>query len=425
MEYNNYDLHIKELMDGFRKIEQEISSEIEDVCNFIFNNPELSGEEYVCSAFLADIMESNGFFVEMNYCDYDTALRAEFVLGNGEGPCIAFIAEYDALPVVFSVGNERKSKKGSSKIIKPGHTCGHNWIAAAAVGASLGLSKLKGLDGRVVLIGTPAEETVGSKVDMVKTGAFDDVDIVIEPHLESFTDINCTALALDALEFRFYGKATHAASYPYKGINALDSVQLMFAGVNALRQQLREDVKICGIITSGGEASNIIPDYASCRYTIRAKDRLSLNEVTQKIINCARGAELMTGAILEYDFFENQTDDILNVDILQEIIKKHMIEEGIGNINDSFIYPTGSSDIGNVSQVCPTMYFEIDIEAGPEFATHEKNALAYVNSEYAYRKLHQVIRIMGNMSIELFTDLPGVERIKKRHRELRSVNYIK
>lgn len=169
--------------------------------------------------------------------------------GNAEGPCIAFIAEYDALPVVFRW--KMNVKRGSGKIIKPGHTCGHNWIAAAAVGASLGLSKLKGLDGRVVLIGTPAEETVGSKVDMVKAGAFDDVDIVIEPHLESFTDINCTALALDALEFRFYGKATHAASYPYKGINALDSVQLMFAGVNALRQQLREDVKICGIITSG------------------------------------------------------------------------------------------------------------------------------------------------------------------------------
>ncbi|MGB5823360.1 MAG: amidohydrolase [Proteocatella sp.] len=423
MKLENDDLHIEKIKEEFKKIEEKISLEVEDVCGFIFRNPELSEEEYVCSAFLIDFMENNGFTVEPNYCDYETAFRAEFVLGSGDGPSIAFLAEYDALPVVFSE-NEKRGKR-DKKIIRPGHTCGHNWIAAATVGVSVGLSKLEGLNGRVILIGTPAEETVGSKVDMVSAGAFDDIDIVIQPHLESYTDISCTALALDALEFRFHGKATHAASYPYKGINALDGVQLMFSGVNAMRQQLREDAKICGIVTSGGEASNIIPDYASCRYTVRAKNRTYLSEVTQRVINCARGAELMTGALLEYDFFENQTDDILNVDILQEMIKKYMIEEGIENINDSIVNPTGSSDIGNVSQVCPTMYFEMDIEADGEFCTHEKMALDYVNSAYAHKKLHQAIKIMGNMSLELILDKFLVETIKRRHMELRSVNYIK
>lgn len=421
LEINN--LHIEKIKEEFKRNEESLSLEIEDVCDFIFRNPELSEEEYVCSAFLIDFMENHGFTVEQNYCDYETAFRAEYVLGSGNGPSIAFLAEYDALPVVFS-GNKRLGKV-DKKVIKPGHTCGHNWIAAATAGVSVILSKLEGFNGKVVLLGTPAEETVGSKVDMVKAGAFDNIDIAIQPHLESFTDISCTALALDALEFRFHGKATHAASYPDKGINALDAVQLMFSGVNAMRQQLRDDAKICGIIVSGGEASNIIPDYASCRYSVRAKDRSYLNEVTQRIINCARGAELMTGALLEYDFFENQTDDILNVDMLQEIIKRHMLDEGLENINDSIVNPTGSSDIGNVSQICPTMYFEMDIEADQEFYTHDTMALDYVNSEYAYKKLHQAINIMGSMSMELLLDKARVESIKRRHMELRSLSHIK
>lgn len=422
MDFMDANVHIEELIDGFKREHLEFLNRIEDVCDFIFRNPELSEEEYVCSAFLADFMEEQNFSVEQDYCGYETAFRAEYILGDGKGPAIAFLAEYDALPVVYSEAEDKRRGK-KNKVIKPGHTCGHNWISAATAGVSTVLSKLKGLNGRLILIGTPAEETVGSKVDMIADGAFDDIDIVIQPHLESFTDISCTALALDALEFRFYGKATHAASYPYKGVNALDAVQLMFSGVNALRQQLREDVKVCGIVTSGGEASNIIPDYASCRYTVRAKNRTYLDEVTQRVINCAKGAELMTGAVMEYDFFENQTDDILNIDILQETIKKYMLLEGISNINDVGINPTGSSDIGNVSQVCPTMYFEIDIEADGNFYTHDKTALQYVNSEYAYKKLHQTIRVMGNMAIELILRPELVERAKLKHMEVKRNNY--
>lgn len=410
--------NLHKLKKTFKNLEKTYGEEFEEISNFIFMNPELSGFEFASSAYLADYMKNHGFSVDTGYCGYETALRAEFILGNGDGPTIAFLAEYDALPVADS------NNITSIKRTVPGHSCGHNWISAATAGVCVTLSKSEGINGKVVLIGTPAEETIGSKVDMIKQGAFEDIDIVMQPHLESFTDINCTALASDAIEFRFYGKATHAASYPHKGINALDAVQLMFSGVNAMRQQLRDDAKICGIVCSGGEAPNIIPDYASAKYSIRAADRNYLNEVTQRVVNCARGAELMTNASMQYEYFENPTDDILNVKTLQNMLKENMIEEGINNIGDTAVMPTGSSDIGNVSQVCPTMYFEIDIEADKPFYTHSEIALEYVNSDYAYRKLHQVIRIMGNISLELYEDKQLVESIKKEHLMSRSINSI-
>lgn len=412
---------IHRLKNELRAIEEKFAQEFEEISNFIFMNPELSGMEFVSSAYLMDILKSHEFSVVGNYCDYETAFRAECVLGSGEGPVIALLAEYDALPV-----SDRTSEdwgQASNRIV-PGHTCGHNWISAATVGTCVSLSKLTGVDGKIVVIGTPAEETVGSKVDMIRHGAFEDIDIVLMPHLEAFTDIACTALASDAIEFRFAGKATHAASYPYEGINALDAVQLMFSGVNAMRQQLKDDVKICGIVTSGGDVPNIIPDYASCRYSIRASERSHLNEVTQRVINCARGAELMTGARMTYSYFQNPTDDILNLPILQSVLKKNMIDEGIQNIRDDVVMPTGSSDIGNVSQVCPTMYFELDIESNRPFFTHSDIALDYVNSHFAYTKLHQAIRVMGNMAIEIFMDDALVPEAKRQHINMRSMQTV-
>jgi amidohydrolase len=390
------------------EIENELGREFESINDFIFKNPEISSEEYISSNYLVDIMKKCGFKVTFPYCGFDTAFLAEF--GDEKGPTIAFLAEYDALP-------------GYTEDRVPGHTCGHNWIAAATTGVSIVLSKIvKKTGGKIILIGTPAEETLGSKVDMIKEGAFENIDIVLQPHLESFNDINCKALALDAIEFNYTGKATHAASYPHEGINALDAVQLMFAGVNALRQQLKSDVKISGIVTEGGAAPNIIPQKATCRYYIRSTSREYLDLVSQKIINCARGAELMTGAIMEYTYFENSFEDILNVPLLQDTLRRNMVALGIDNFCDSSVAPSGSSDIGNVSKVCPTMYFEVDIESDRTFYTHDEIALDYVNSEYAYAKLHQVIKIMARTAIDLLLDHKLIEEIQKTHRMLRSLN---
>ncbi|CEO24300.1 M20 family metallopeptidase [Paraclostridium sordellii] len=383
------------------EIEDELGKEIEEVCDFIFNNPELGNEEYISSKYLVDKMKEYGFDTIYPYCNMDTAFRAE--LGDNNGPTIAFLAEYDALP-------------GYGENKEPAHACGHNWIAASTLGACMVLSKLKEkFKGKIVLIGTPAEESTGGKCDLVKGGAFDDIDVCYQMHIEAFNNINCKALAMDSIEFTFKGVAAHAASHPHMGVNALDAVQLTFAGINALRQHVKSDVRIHGIVSDGGEAANIVPEKASCKFYIRASERSYLNEVTKKVINCAKGAELMTGAKLTYRNFENPFDNIINNKVLQDITKNNLIEVGITDILEGKDGPVGSTDIGNVSQVCPTMYTEIALDINPMVYVHENEFLNYANSKEAYDKLHKSVKAMVGCALEIYLEDGLLDEIKKNH----------
>ncbi|CEN78455.1 M20 family metallopeptidase [Paraclostridium sordellii] len=383
------------------EIENELGKEIQEVCDFIFNNPELGDEEYISSKYLVDKIKEYGFDTTYPYCNMNTAFRAE--LGDHDGPTIAFLAEYDALP-------------GYGENKEPAHACGHNWIAASTLGACIVLSKLKeNFKGKIVLIGTPAEESTGGKCDLVKGGAFDDIDVCYQMHIEAFNNINCKALAMDSIEFTFKGVAAHAASHPHMGVNALDAVQLTFAGINALRQHVKSDVRIHGIVSDGGEAANIVPEKASCKFYIRASERSYLNEVTKKVINCAKGAELMTGAKLTYRNFENPFDNIINNKVLQDITKNNLIEAGITDILEGKDGPVGSTDIGNVSQVCPTMYTEIALDINPMVYVHEKEFLNYANSKEAYDKLHKSVKAMVGCALEIYLEDGLLDEIKKNH----------
>ena len=383
------------------EIEDELGKEIEEVCDFIFNNPELGNEEYISSKYLVDKMKEYGFDTIYPYCNMDTAFRAE--LGDNNGPTIAFLAEYDALP-------------GYGENKEPAHACGHNWITASTLGACIVLSKLKEkFKGKIVLIGTPAEESTGGKCDLVKGGVFDDIDVCYQMHIEAFNNINCKALAMDSIEFTFKGVAAHAASHPHVGVNALDAVQLTFAGINALRQHVKSDVRIHGIVSDGGEAANIVPEKASCKFYIRASERSYLNEVTKKVINCAKGAELMTGAKLTYRNFENPFDNVINNKVLQDITKNNLIKVGITDILEGKDGPVGSTDIGNVSQVCPTMYTEIALDINPMVYVHENEFLNYANSKEAYDKLHKSVKAMVGCALEIYLEDGLLDDIKKNH----------
>ena len=278
----------------------------------MFNHAELGSEEFKSCKYLVEKLKEHGFTVTCPYLDLDTAFRAE--LYCGEGPKVAVLPEYDALPGYGPNKDE------------VAHACGHNWIAASTLGAAL-------------------------------------------------------TLAMDSIEFRFQGTASHAATYPEKGVNALDAVNLMFAGINAMRQQTRNDARVAGIITSGGAACNIIPDYAACQFYIRAKDRAYLEELTQKVINCAKGAELMTGAKLEYFNFENSYDDLVYHDGLRALMHKNLNDLGVTDFVDSDEEASESSDIGNVSHVCPTVYCELDTGARPKVFAHHETFLKYVHGK--------------------------------------------
>lgn len=390
-------IQITNLYKEVDKISSILKDDIEEISNYIFNHPELGDRELLSSKYLVDLLKENGFKVEYPYLDIATAFRAEF--GDETGPTIAFLPEYDALP-------------GYGKENKNAHACGHNWIAATTVGAALVLSRLKdNFNGKIVVLGTPAEETTGRKVDMVNKGAFKDIDAVFQMHLAEETSLNSTALAMDSYEFSFKGKASHAAAYPHEGINALDAVNLTFAGINALRQQLRQDVRIHGIITEGGSAPNIIPENCACRIEVRSRNRSYLNEVSERVKNCARGAALMTGAKLSISNFENSYDDLHVNAVLQALHRTSLEKAGFKEFSKEERNP-GSTDIGNVSYAAPTMYANIGIAQG-KAKVHEEEFLEYANSCEAKEKILMVVRAFSYSALELFNNKELLEKVKE------------
>lgn len=397
------------------QIEQSVSDHLKKmgaISDFIFKNPELGGEEYIACGYLMNTAEALGFSVTPHYCGLDTAFLAE--MKNGPGPVLAIIVEYDALPG-FGPGGS------------PAHACGHNWISAVGMGTAMVLCDLKDeFSGTLRILGTPAMENLGCKAEMIKEHAFDDVDVVIQSHLEHYTTVACKFLALDAMEFRFTGHATHAASMPEEGISALDAAQFTFMGINAQRQYLRNDVKIHGIISEGGEAPSVIPDTAACRYYVRANDRKYLEKIKPRLIRCAEGAALMAGAKMQLSYFENPYDNILNNPLLQELALRYMAEEGIFPSEEyDRTADYTSSDIGNVSHVCPTLYMEFDVEADGEFRVHDKKALNYVNSPFSSRKLKQISKIMAEVLLEIYRDNELLKAIKKEQQRIIRENLIK
>ncbi len=385
------------------KIAEASKKKFEQISDYIFKHPECGGNEYQSANYLVKLMRKEGFEVTYPYGSERTAFRAE--KENGTGPAICFLAEYDALPGYGDAG-------------EPGHACGHNWIAASSAGAAITLSEMVDkLSGKIVLIGTPAEETYNGKVIMIKDGCFDDIDIVIESHLEKETEITTSALAMDALEFDFKGKAAHASQYPHEGINALDAVLLTYAGINALRQHVLPDVRIHGIITEGGKAPNIIPDQAVCQFYVRGKDRGYINTVTEKVIDCAKGAALMTGAELTHAKMETSLDNIVTIPILEKLAEENLRNNGFKQVHRTKENMPGSTDIGNLSHILPTLYMEIGLDADRYFCVHTQTAMEYANSKYAYEKLDQMVKSMSGIAIDLF-DKP--ELIKQAKLELAS-----
>lgn len=374
--------------------------EIKEVSRYIYDHPELGNEEFLSSKYLTEKIAEHGFEVTYPYLGLETAFRAE--LKCGDGPKIAFLAEYDALPGY----GENKDQNG--------HACGHNWIAASTFGASIVLSQLKEhFNGTIVYIGTPAEETYGGKCDLVNRGAFDDIDAAFQMHLGAENNLSVTTLAIDSIEFTFAGKAAHAAAYPHLGINALDAVQLTYAGINALRQHMQPDARVHGIITQGGQACNTVPDRAQCQFYIRARKREYLNELTQKIINCAKGAELMTGAKLTYRNFENSYDDLANYQPLVAMSKETLIDLGVTHFIENDDEAAGSSDIGNVSHVCPTCYIELDTGANPPAYAHNEDFLNCVVGPLADHTLAVAVKTMAYTALQVFLDSSVLDGYKK------------
>jgi len=299
----------------------------------IHANPELGLKERKAATWCCELLASEGFDVTRPVAGLETAFRAS--KGTGR-PVLAFLAEYDALPDV-------------------GHACGHNIIAASSLGAGMALARVlarTGLNGTVLVDGTPAEETIGGKIPMVESGMYREVDVVLSMHPDTRNSVGGTGLAVKTVAFSFHGRAAHAAAEPEKGINALDAVIQTFSNINALRQHLKADVRIHGVITHGGQAPNVVPDFARAEFYVRAAHMGYFEEVVKKVKRCARGAAMATGARLEVHedavFEPTQENRSLN-----RMIMEAMAELGITAEDFTGRCSMGSTDFGNVSRVVP------------------------------------------------------------------------
>ncbi len=401
-------MNLKKITRLAEELEQQHSAALERISGFLFSHPELGLAEHGSAAYLVDFLRQNGFQVQQGVCGMDTAFLATF---GTEGPQIDFPAEYDALPGYGPDG-------------APGHACGHNWIAATTCGAAVVLAELvrRGeIKAAIRLVGTPAEETYGGKVIMAREGVFDRTAAAIQAHLHPTTSTACRMLAMNSFEFAYTGKAAHAAAAPWDGINALDAVQLLFAGVNALRQHLRPDARIHGIVSEGGAAPNIVPEKAAAKFFVRAEQRGYLNEVIARVKNIAEGAALMTGAALTITEPDPPLDDLLPAPTLSRLGEAQLRAQGL-EPDYTIDRPgplSGSSDIGNVSHVCPTLYMEIAPPGAPVHI-HTQQALEVVDGPEAHWALHAAVRAMTGTALELLADKALLQTVREEFDDIRA-----
>ncbi len=310
----------------FKRISREIGK-----------RPELGHEEHFASGLLCEELSKLGFQVERGVLGLPTAFIATYDSGK-PGATAAFLCEYDALPEL-------------------GHACGHHLICSMSAAAAVGLKAvLDDIGGVIRIYGTPAEETKGAKVPMSEAGLFDDCDFALMAHPYHCFERSGQSLALDALQFEYRGVAAHAAASPHEGVNALDAVINLFNGVSFLRQQTKSDARIHGIIDHGGQAPNIIPDYASAKFYVRSATRAYTDELVGKVKNIAEGAALATGCSLEISNYEYSYDELVTNETLSELFQANLVESGISPEDIEHGKDNGSLDLGNVSARCPAIH---------------------------------------------------------------------
>ncbi|MCU9613116.1 M20 family metallopeptidase [Caldibacillus lycopersici] len=373
-----------------------------DASHQIHANPEIGNEEFFASGLLTEILVNEGFEVEKAVAGHETSFVARKKSAK-PGPAIAFLAEYDALPGL-------------------GHACGHNIIGTMSVAAAIALSKvIDETGGEAVVFGTPAEEggpNGSAKGSFVKHGLVEGIDAAMMIHPMGSTGLTTNSLAVDPLDFEYIGKSAHAASAPHMGINALDAVIQLFNGINALRQQLTDDVRIHGIITHGGDAPNIIPEYAKARFYIRAATRTRLNEVTEKVKAVAEGAALATGAKLNVIAFQNGVDNLLLNDRYNALFKD-IIEE-LGEVVESRDGGIGSTDAGNISQVVPTIHPYIKI-GSDELIAHTVPFREAAASERGDQALITGAKALALTALKLITEPETLEEIKTEFKQRKAL----
>jgi amidohydrolase len=325
----------------------------------IHAHPELGFEEEKASTWLCESLNEAGFAVEKGICDLPTAFRAR----AGSGPLhIGICAEYDCLPGI-------------------GHACGHNIIAASAVGAALGAAKVADELGlTVTVIGTPAEEVgnAGGKILLLERGAFEGLHAAMMVHPAPFDMLRAKIIAASMFEVHCTGKESHASAFPELGVNAADALTIAQTALGLLRQHIRSTDRIHGIVTNGGAAPNVVPAHTSARYIVRSETLDQLEELRPRVYRCFEAGGLATGAKVSFTGGDKPYAEMLHDEDMAALYRRN--SEALGrpfpNLGEWETRPTGSTDMGNVSRAIPSIHPMIGINSlpavnhQPEFTAH-------------------------------------------------------
>ena len=315
---------------------------LRDMSRWMYENPEIAYQEFATSQKLSRFLQEQGFQVSHPAYGLDTAFEA--TVGR-EGPRVVICCEVDALPDI-------------------GHACGHNIIATSALGAGLALAGLvDDLGIRVTVLGTPAEEAGGGKVDLIRAGALRDAAAAMMIHPAPHDELDPSFQASSTFIVEFFGKESHAAFAPHLGVNALDGFVQAYMNLATLRQQLQVGDTVHCIVTNGGQAYNIIPSYTQSIWGVRAWTKERLAELVPKVRACLEAAALATGCQLEVAVRGNPYDNMVNNPVMTALFASN--SEGLGRpMPNDVVSGGGSTDMGNVSQIVPSIHPMIAINAG-------------------------------------------------------------
>ncbi|MDH3462554.1 MAG: M20 family metallopeptidase [Acidimicrobiia bacterium] len=338
-----------------------------EVSRRMHQNPELAFEEYETANLLTEFLASRGLAIEKPAYGLDTAWVAR---AGHSGPQVVICAEMDALPAI-------------------GHACGHNVIAAASLGAGIALAPIaEELGIRLTVLGTPAEELYGGKIDLINAGAFEDVAMAMMIHPAPHDVVDPTVIAVAHWDVEFHGKTSHASAYPELGINALDAFVQAYNNISMLRQATLPTDKIHGVITHGGDAANIIPHYTRSSWYVRAAKEDRLQELIPKVRACFEGAAAATGCTVEIHPQGHTYTHMEANPLLADLYAANSTELGRPMLRGSDLpaSESGSTDMGNVSLVVPAIHPELDIDAGGA-VNHQPEYTAATVTEAANRAI--------------------------------------
>ena len=437
----------KKPADVLKKLEAK-TAHYSDIAQQIWGFAEMGYQEKQSSALLQETLANAGFKITTAVAGIPTAFTAEY--GN-EGPVIAILGEYDALPGLSQKAIPSKESAGE----KAGHACGHHLFGTASTAAAIAVKEwleANNKKGRIRFYGCPAEEGGSGKVYMVRAGLFNDVDIALHWHPGAKNAASAgAALANKSAKFRFYGVSAHAAAAPHMGRSALDGVEAMNNMVNMMREHVLEDARIHYVITSGGKAPNVVPDYAEVYYYARHNKRDVVMDLFDRMVKAAEGAALGTGTTMDYEIIGGTHELLPNLS-LQEMVHNKLLKVGGLQYNEAELsfantiaktlgqdsadqetaaaiapYQTtakagGSTDVGDVSFAVPTVGFGTATWV-PGTAAHSWQAVAAGGTTIGNKGMMVAAKTLTLSLIELFNNPKLIAAAKKEHQERLGTNF--